>query len=318
MKTFFKLFLFAACLPCITNAQTHLKKAVAGTTNASALKGNSIIHQIAKRGAGDHGIFYDTLANAIKPTDAFNGTGKQYQDIKVTLDAGDVVVAEVKGEPDVLTMNLLGIVNNQLKTLKPIVDTSQDEGCKIYYKANRAGTYILRVITKSKVPIDQYESEEFYESESGYTLNCIIATAAAGRLHDNPTVCEVVQFLLRQRLTAYLPITGAVIDTSVEKNGDILINHQSLFTIDKKSEAIVSTDPKSAYFSFDQTLEYKNQQAAEKAWHFLIDHFKNCLGADWRGAALTSNPNWYVFRQLDHEDINIIIYPERNLVEILM
>ena len=110
---------------------------------------NYISHQVAKTGAGDNGIFYDTVKTRIMPTDPVNATGRQYQDIKLTLEAGDVIKASVSSNIlTPMTLTLLTNTDGHLLTAKAIIDTTSSYSSKLFYKASAAGVYALRIACK--------------------------------------------------------------------------------------------------------------------------------------------------------------------------
>ncbi|WP_295669675.1 hypothetical protein [uncultured Mucilaginibacter sp.] len=310
---------FAICLQ-ITSAQTHIKKP-AGSLKASQPRENYITQEIKKKGTGDHGIYYDTLSNKIKPEDPLNAAGKQYQDIRVTLGAGDVINANVSSGFDHPLLSLLSNVNGQLKSIKAAIDTSSTYTMKLLYKATAAGTYTFRVTCKKKTPREKYDRQYFYENDASYNLKSIIATPESGVIMDNPAICDQVQFLIRQRVTDYLLITGQVADTTMDvldKKKIGFINHLSSFTIDKNSKAKISIDPNSAYFAFDQSLFYNSDADAAKAQQYFIENFRTCLGPDWKGAVDSGDANWYKFEREGQKPVNIILYAGYKYVQILM
>jgi hypothetical protein len=312
------------CTICIqvANAQTHPKKS-AVIIKAVPAKENYIATEITKHGTGDHGIFYDTLTNKVKPADPVNTMGKQYQDIKVTLAAGDVIFTKLYLNMgyEIPSLSLLNTVNGHLSLIKTTIDTTASYAFKLSYKASEAGTYILRVTCKKRVPGDKGERQYYYEEKSSYNISSIIATVESGQVNDNPTICDQVQFLLRQRLTNYTQITGAIADTTMDvldKRKIGFINHISTFTFYKNSKSQISVDPVGTYIAFDQSLIYSNAADAAQAQRYFIENFKNCLGADWKGGTDTQDANWYKFESERHQNISIILYPKYNYVQILM
>jgi hypothetical protein len=318
------LITILCCFICtqIANAQSHTKKP-AGTVKAAPAKENYIAQEITKNGTGDHGIFYDTLANKIKSADPINAAGKQYQDINVTLGAGDVIKTNLvlNNGYEIPTLSLLNTVNGHLILVKAFIDTSSSYAFKLSYKSSEAGIYTLRVTGKKRVPKNKDEKQYYYENNASYNLNCIIATQTSGLAGDNPTICDQVQFLLRQRLTDYMQITGAIADTTMDvldKKKIGFINYVSTFTIDKNSKAKIAIDPGGTYIAFDQSLFYNNNADAAQAQRYFIENFKTCLGSDWKGEVDPQDANWYKFKKGRHQNISIILYPEYKYVQILM
>lgn len=304
----------------VANAQTTHKKTTAHGTSAPA-KENYIAHEIKKTGKGDNGIYYDTLASKIKPADPTNTAGKQYQDIKVTLDAGDVIIANLPGERERQSISLLSNSSGHLNAVKANVDTTRYYNIKLSYKATLAGTYLLRITSKVKVPKARDDWQYYYEKKTAYNVNAIISTPASGVINDSASICDQVNFLLRQRLTSYMQITGAIADTTMDvldKKKIGFINHLSTFTFYKNSKAKIAVDPYYAYVTFDQSLFYGSKSDALQAWRYFIENFKTCLGAEWAGEVDSSDPHWYKFKREGYGNIGIILYPEYNYVEILM
>ena len=303
----------------IADAQPH-KKPV-GSVKSIPVKENYITHEITKNGAGDHGLYYDTLANKLKPTDAFNAAGKQYQDIKVTLAESDVIRVDLRSEDGAMLLSLLNNVNGGLQPIKTTNDTSRYHAFKLLFKANAAGIYTLRVSSRKRVSKDKYERQYYYENSAGYSLNSVIATAESGRIMDSPTICDQLQFLMRQQLTYNMQITGAVVDTTMDvldKKKIQSINHASSFTFYKNSAAKISIDPGSLYITFDQMLAYKDGTDAAQAQRYFISSFETCLGPGWTGATDTSDADWYKFKKPGSETISVILYRKYNYVEILL
>lgn len=302
----------------IVNAQAPHKKAVAGVSSAPAIA-NYIAHEISKQGAGDHGLYYDTLANKLKPTDAFNAAGKQYQDIKVTLAEGDAIRIDINGD---MLLSLLNKVNGgDLQPVKTINDTSRYHTVKLLFKANAAGIYTLRISSRKKVSKDKYERQYYYENDAGYILKSVIATAESGRIMDSPTICDQLQFLMRQQLTYYMQITGQVVDTTMDvldKKKIQSINHASSFTFYKNSAANISVDPASLYITFNQLLLYKDGTDAAQAQRYFISNFEKCLGPAWTGGTEPDDADWYQFKKPGSETISVILYRKYNYVEILL
>src|SRR6185437_14559315 len=128
---------------------------------------------------------------------------------------------------------------------------------KLIYKATIATTYVLRVTNKKRVPKDHNELQYYYDHEASYRITFLISTPASGIINDSPTICDQVQFLMRQRLNHFMQIAGAVSDTTMDvlnKKKIGFINHLSTFTFYKNSTAKICFDPYYAYVTFDQSL----------------------------------------------------------------
>ncbi len=326
MKNVIKNFAAGICLVFalsiqITHAQTTHKKPAAKNVVAVLARQNYIAHEITKIGAGDNGIYYDTVASKMKPADPINAAGKQYQDIKVNLEAGDVIISNLSSGRQNQSLSLLSDANGHLSAVKATIDTSRYYKIKLSYKATLAGTYLLRITSKIKVPKATYDWQYYYANSTSYSVNSIISTQSSGVINSSPGVCGQIQFLLRQRLTSYMQITGAISDTTMDvldKKKIGFINHLSTFTFYENSKAKVSIDPAGTYITFDQALFYKDKADALKAQQYFIQLFENCLGEGWVGDTDSSDPNWYKFTKKGQGDVNIILYPEYNYVQILM
>ena len=317
MKKFTVLFFIIYGLHYCAQAQTHSKNA-AGHARSVLAKENYIIADIKKHGAGEHGIFYDTLENGIKPEDPANSAGRQYHDIKVTLGDGDAFTANLESGEDKLTLSLLKTINGRLRQVNAFIDTSIAGAYALSYKAKQGGVYTLRVTCKDKAPKQGEGFSAFYDDDCAYTLYSIIAEPGSGSISGNPSICEKLQFLLRQRLTNYLQITGPIADTVFEDKKLEAINHEALFSFDKNAKATITVyaAPFSVYF--DQLMQYKDKDITEKAGQYLIDFFKNCLGSAWTIGKHPTDANWYIFKRLGYKDINVIIHPADRQLEILM
>jgi hypothetical protein len=305
----------------IVSAQTHSKKAVPGVKPGIAVA-NYISHQIAKTGAGDNGIFYDTVKARMMPIDPVNTTGRQYQDIKITLEAGDVIKASVSS--DILTPMTLTLFTNtdgHLLTAKTIIDTTSSYSFKLFYKATAPGVYALRVACKKRAPKAKDDKSYYYENSSSYNLEGIIATPSSGTIMDKPTVCDQLQFLLRQRLTNYMQITGTLSDTTMDvldKKKIQSVNYLSTFTFYKNSVAKINVDPGSNYVAFDQSLLYNSDADAAQAQRYFVEQFKTCLGPEWTEEVETQDANWHKFKNPRGHAVSIIFYPGYKYVQILM
>ncbi|MFI5162552.1 MAG: hypothetical protein ACHQHN_14830 [Sphingobacteriales bacterium] len=318
-----KKILFLACnlVYISASAQAPHKKA-AGNVKPAPVIANYIAHEITRNGTGDHGIYYDTLAGKIKPADLATASGRQYQDIKVTLGAGDVLCTKI-GINSVypLSLSLLGSVNGHLTPLKINVDTSSYEEFKLLYKANLAGTYTLRISSKKRVSRAKGDAQYYYNNEAGYTLKTMIAAPESGQIADDAAVCDQLQFLLRQRLTQYMQITGTVVDTTMDvldKKKIQSINHISLFTFYKNSQANISVTPGSSYVAFDQELNYKSDEDALQAQRYFIESFKSCLGPEWTEETDSQDANWLKLTRNGYRTVNVIFYKGYKYVQILL
>ena len=300
-------------------AQTSHRKAAAQVKSGPA-PANYISHEIAKGGPGDHGIFFDTVKSKLKVTDAINPAGKQYQDVKITLDAGDVIKAGLSSELITpMNLTLLGSMNGHLTPVKAIIDTGYHYN--LFYKVPAAGVYTLRISCKKRASKDKNELNYYYESYAGYTVECVIATPASGVIMDSPTVCDQLQFLLRQRLTNYMQITGKLSDTTMDvldKTKIQSVNYLSTFTFYKNSEAKVNIGPGFTHVMFDQSLQYNSDADAAQAQRYFIQQFKACLGEGWKEEVDPSNPNWHEFKTDGSHNIGLILYPGYKFLEILM
>jgi hypothetical protein len=303
------------------NAQSPHKKPVAGLRTAIA-PANYIAHGIAKRGPGDHGIFFDTVENKMKPTDALNSSGRQYQDIKVTLDAGDVIKTSLASESIYpMTLMLLNDVNSHLVPVKSIIDTDYSSRYNLFYKAPVAGIYTLRISCKKRAPKGKDERNYYYESYAGYTVDCVVSTVTSGVIMESPTVCDQLQFLLRQRLTNYMQITGALSDTTMDvldKKKIQSVNHLSTFTFYKNSAAKINIDPGFGYLAFDQSLFYNSDADAAQAQRYFIEQFKACLGTGWAEEVEPGDSNWHKFTKEGNNPVSLILYPGYKYLQILM
>jgi len=303
------------------SAQTHSKKAVPGVKAGIAVA-NYISHQVAKTGAGDNGIFYDTVKARMMPIDPVNATGRQYQDIKITLEAGDVIKASVSS--DILTPMTLTLFTNtdgHLLTAKTIIDTTSSYSFKLFYKATAAGVYALRVACKKRAPKAKDDKSYYYENSSSYNLESIIATPASGTIVDKATVCDQLQFLLRQRLTNYMQITGTLSDTTMDvldKKKIQSVNHLSTFTFYKNSVAKIDIDPISDFVAFDQSLFYSSDADAAQAQRYFMSQFKACLGEGWAEEVDPNDANWHTFKKDGSKPISLILYPGYKYLQILM
>jgi hypothetical protein len=308
--------------PQMTAAQAPHKKAATGISSAPAIA-NYIPHEITKSGPGDHGIFFDTVQSKIKLTDPVNAAGKKYQDIKITLEAGDVIKAGLtSGIITPMTLTLLNSVNGHLSLVKAIIDTASTSEYKLFYKVPAAGAYTLRVTCLKRAPKTANDRDYYYENNTSYSVNCVMSTVASGVIMDNPAVCDQLQFLLRQRLTHYMQITGALSDTTMDvldKKKIQSINHLSTFTFYKNSQAKINVDPYDDYVAFDQLLLYKSDEDALQAQRYFVEQFKACLDAGWTGAVDPSDANWYKFEKEGYNNaISIIFYPGYKYLQILM
>ncbi len=315
------IFMQFSILAQFAGAQTHSKKAVPGVRPGIAAA-NYISHQIAKTGPGDNGIFCDTVKNRVMPTDPVNATGRQYQDIKVTLEAGDVIKASVSSNIlTPMTLTLLTNTDGHLLTAKAIIDTTSSYSSKLFYKASAAGVYALRIACKKRAPKSKDDKAYYYENSSLYDLECIIATPASGTIADKATVCDQLQFLLRQRLTNYMQLVGVLSDTTMDvldKKKIQSVNYLSTFTFYKNSLAKIDVDPGGNYVAFDQSLSYASDADAAQAQRYFIEQFKACLGPDWTEEVESNDANWHKFKKRDGHDVSIIFYPGYKYVQILM
>ncbi len=305
----------------ILSAQAPHKKATTAASSTPAMA-NYIAKGIAKNGSGDNGVFYDTVWNKIKLTDPVNPTGRQYQDVKVTLDAGDVIKASVSSDITTpMTLTLLNAVNGHLVVVKAIIDTAHSSNFDLFYKAGAAGTYTLRVASKKRAPKEKDDRRYYYENSTAYTIVCVISTQASGMIKDNPTVCEQLQFLLRQRLTNFMQITGDLSDTTMDvldKKKIQSLNHLSTFSFYKNSKAMIDIDPGFDYVAFDQSLFYSSDADAAQAQRYFISQFKACLGTEWTEEVETNDVNWHKFVKQGHNAISIILYPGYKYLQILL
>ena len=307
--------------PQIVNAQASHKKTPTGISSAPAAA-NYIAHEIAKNGGGDNGVFYDTVRNKINLTDPANPGGKQYQDINVTLDAGDVIKASAISDITTpMTLALLNTVNGHLSVIKAIIDTVRSPKFTVFYKASAAGAYTLRVACKKRAPTAKDDRRYYYENSTAYKIVCVISTPASGVIKDNPAVCDQLQFLLRQRLTNFMQITGELSDTTMDvldKKKIQSLNHFSTFSFYKNSMAKIDVDPGFDYMAFDQSLFYRSDADAAQAQRYFINQFKACLGAEWTEGVETGDENWHKFEKQGYNSISIILYPGYKYLQILL
>jgi hypothetical protein len=305
----------------IAAAQTTHKKAAVSVKSGPAIA-NYIAHEIAKNGPGDHGLFFDTIENKIKPTDALNSAGKQYQDIKITLEAGDAIKTSLTSESIFpMALTLLSNVNDHLAQVKAIIDTAYSSHFRLLWKAPAAGTYTLRITCKKKAPKEKDDRRYYYENDVSYKVYCVIATSASGIIMDSPTVCDELQFLLRQRLTNYMQITGALSDTTMDvldKKKIQSVNYLSTFTFYKNSAAKINIDPGYDYVAFDQSLFYNSDADAAQAQRYFIAQFKTCLGEGWTEEVESNDANWHKFIKEGNNPVSLILYPGYKYLQILM
>jgi len=306
----------------IAAAQTTHKKAAALVKSGPAVA-NYITHEIAKNGPGDHGIFFDTVQSKIKPTDLLTASGRQYQDIKIILEAGDVIKTSLSSESIYpMALTLLNDVNNRMVPVKAIIDTAYSSHFRLLWKAPAAGTYTLRITCEKKAPKEKDDRRYYYENNTSYKVDCVIATQASGIIMDNPTVCDQLQFLLRQRLTNFMQITGALSDTTMDvldKKKIQSINHLSTFTFYKNSVAKINVDPGYDYMAFDQSLFYNSDADAAQAQRYFISQFKACLGDGWTEETEPNDVNWHKFTKAGSSNpVSLILYPGYKYLQILM
>jgi len=313
------LCVFFAIWLHVANAQVPHKKPVAAAAPIIP-KENYLAHELIKNGKGDYGLYFDTVASKISVTDPTDSKGRSYQDIKITLDAGDVLKVDAQTPYNTLRVTLLSRVNDQLTVLKPRIDTSSIFS-KVFFKATTPGIYTLRVSGKKSVWRDKYEKKYFYDYQAAFKLSCIIATPESAILGDNAVICEQVQFLNRQHLTDYMLITGAITDTTMDvldKKKIGFINHASAFTFYKNSQAKITMAQSSSYIAFQQMLLYKDKADAAQAQRYFIENFKKCLGPEWKGAINENDSDLYEFKSNNHRSVSIILYRDYNYLEIIM
>ena len=306
----------------IAGAQTHSTKTTGSSVKPGLAIANYISHEISKNGAGDHGIFFDTLRSQVKPTDLVNPAGRQYQDVKVTLDAGDVIKASLSSNSITpMSLALLGNVTGRLAMVKAIIDTAYSSKFNLFYKADAAGIYTLRITCKKRAPKDKADRAYYYENDASFNLDCIIAAPASGIIADNPTVCDQLRFLLRQRLTNFMQITGALSDTTMDvldKKKIQSVNYLSTFSFYKNSVAKVDVDPGHDYVAFDQSLLYNSDADAMQAQRYFIAQFKSCLGPDWAEETESNDANWHKFTKKGSNAVSVIFYAGYKYVQILL
>ena len=303
-------------------SQTHTAKS-AGGTKAPAAKENYISHEISKTGSGDNGIYRDTLRCKIEKTDARNASGKQYQDIHVTLDEGDVICAKLKSFEFKSALALYNTVSGKLQLVKTIdvPDKISEHDFKLLYRVAEAGSYTLRISCKEKL---EPGMDDFY---SEYSLLTVISTPASGHYSGDSSFCSRVQFMLRQEATEYMQILGTVIDSDkdvLDKKKISRINYQSLFNLYDIKEILTSIgiDFEQKYGKYNMVVAYSSKEATQDYYDRLVAAFKACLGDSYKGKNDTNFGSDQAFQFLKGDDyyhsITIICDTQYNNVQLIM
>ena len=290
-----------------SNGQIHKISPTAGGTSKPA-KENFISHSISKTGTSDHGIYNDTVSSKIELGDPVNNIGKKYKDIKVNLEEGDVFKVELNSE--IFTLSFLNSENSNLKIVKDIVENKTNINSRILYKANLSGLYILRITNKEKSPTEKSLLNKFYEKGS-FSVYCLIANSESGNIKENPTLCEQIEFLLRQKLTNFIQITGPIKDTTMDGKKILTINHFSTFAFKNKNRTYISTSQDNLLNTYWEDLYYIKKPDALKAQQYYVKKFEPCLGSTWQGVVDEYDQNDYIFKIKDSffKDIGIAFNP---------